>query len=72
MKEKLKENVSTLHLEDEVIRKLKEKEINTVEDLWNLNRKELKQLGFSDIEVNKIVICLELYGFDLGKRIWKA
>ncbi len=72
MKEKLKENVSTLHLEDEVIRKLKEKEIKTVEDLWNLNRKELKQLGFSDIEVNKIVICLELYGFDLGKRIWKA
>ena len=72
MKEKLKENVSTLHLEDEVIRKLKEKEIKTVEDLWNLNRKELKQLGFSDIEVNKIVICLELYGLDLGKRIWKA
>lgn len=72
MKEKLKESVSTLHLEDEVIRKLKEKEIKTIEDLWNLNRKELKQLGFSDIEVNKIVICLELCGFDLGKRIWKA
>jgi len=32
MKEKLKENVSTLHLEDEVIRKLKEKEIKTVDN----------------------------------------
>lgn len=72
MKEKLKENVSTLHLDSKVIKKMKENGILTIEDLWVLKRKELKQLDFTDTEINQIVICLELYGFDLGKRIWKA
>ncbi len=72
MKERLKENVSTLKLDAEIIKKMESKEIETVEDLWKLNRKELKQLDFTDSEIHKIVICLELHGIDLGKRIWKA
>lgn len=72
MKEKLKENVSTLNLDKTIIQKMKNNGIETVEDLWKLSRKELKQKEFTDNEIHKIVICLELYGIDLGKRIWKA
>lgn len=72
MKEKLKESVSTLNLSTDIIHKMKQNEIETIEDLWKKSRKELKQLGFTDNEIHKIVICLELYGIDLGKRIWKA
>lgn len=72
MKEKMKEKVSTLRLDSEIIQKMETNEILTIEDLWTLNRKDLKQLKFTDTEINKIVICLELHGIDLGKRIWKA
>ncbi len=72
MKEKLKESVSTLKLSSDIIEKMVQNKIETIEDLWKKNRKELKQLGFTDSEIHKIVICLELYGIDLGKRIWKA
>ncbi len=72
MKEKLKENVNTLNLEETLIDKMEKNKILTIEDLWKLKRKDLKELKFTDSEINKIVICLELYGIDLGKRVWKA
>ncbi len=72
MKEKLKENVNTLHLDSIIIKKMLANNIMTIEDLWKLKRKDLKELNFTDSEINKIVICLELYGIDLGKRVWKA
>ncbi len=72
MKEKLKESVTTLNLDKEILKKMENNKIETIEDLWKLNRKELKQLSFTDTDIHKIVICLELYGIDLGKRIWKA
>lgn len=72
MKEQLKKSVSTLKISPDILEKMVQNKIETIEDLWKKSRKELKQLGFTDGEIHKIVICLELYGIDLGKRIWKA
>ena len=44
MKEKLKENVNTLNLEETLIDKMEKNKNLTIEDLWKLKRKDLKEL----------------------------
>lgn len=71
MKEKLNQNVSELKLDKKTVQKLEAQELKTVNDLWHVNRKELKRAGFTDSEIHQIIIQLELYGLDLGHRVWK-
>lgn len=71
MKNILKDSITVLKFDEKLNNKLKENNIMTVEDLWLLTRKELKKKTFSDHEIHKIIIQLELHGLDLGKRIVK-
>jgi hypothetical protein len=64
------DSVSTLKLESKLINKLISKDIKIINDLWKLERKDLKNLGFSDREIKDIIISLELNGLDLGKKIY--
>ena len=54
--------------------KLKEKlslsKIKTIKDLWQLKRKDLKNLTFTDQEINELIIALQLEGLDLNKKIY--
>ncbi len=72
MKERLKQSISVLKIDSNIVDKLVNNNINTIEDIWVLTKRDLKQMGFKDIEIHQISIHLELYGIDLGKRIWKA
>ena len=62
--------IENLKLEQKIIKKLKEKNLTTIKDIWVLKRKELKEKEFNDSEINSIVIALELEGLDLNKKIY--
>lgn len=60
--------LTKLELDDKILKKLKKNNINSMEELWNLDRKTLKHLNFSYEEINSIAIKLQLKGLDLNKR----
>lgn len=60
--------INSLSLDKDLILKLKEVNINNVEDLWSLKRSDLKSKKFTNDEINKIIISLQLIGLDLNKR----
>ena len=61
-------DISKLSLSKELINKLKDKELNYIEDVWVLKRIDLKNMGFSNDEINDIIISLQLIGLDLNKK----
>lgn len=66
----LSEMIEILKLNNKILTTLKTNNINTVEDLWNLKRKEVKDFGLSDSEISQITIQLQLYGIDLNKKVY--
>jgi hypothetical protein len=66
----LKMDIIELNLNDSILKKLKCKGILIVEDLWKLKRKDLKNLGFSDMEISQIIVKLQLNAIDLNKKIY--
>lgn len=71
MKEVLGKKISSFRLDKELVQKLTINGVENLGDLWSLTRKDLKNKGFVDHEIQQIIVLLELYGYDLGKRIWK-
>ncbi len=64
------ENINTLNVTSNIIKTLQENNINTINDLWLLTRKDLKTIGLTDKEIKQIVISLQLKGIDLNKKIY--
>jgi len=60
--------IESLELSTSITNKLKDKKILFVEDLWKLNRENLKKIGFDNYEINDIIIKLQLKGLDLNKK----
>lgn len=71
MKEKkLNVDLEFLNIKSDIVAILKANDINTIEDLWQLKRKELKKLELSDSDINNIIIKLQLYGIDINRKIY--
>ena len=51
-------SLETLEIDTEIIKKLKQNNIYEVKDLWNLKRKNLKELGLTDQEIKHFTIKL--------------
>ena len=66
----LGKNIEELQLNSKILNKLKEKNIMIIKDLWKMQRKELKQLGFSDSEISQIIIKLQLHAIDLNRKVY--
>lgn len=66
----LEKDIEFLEFDNKITNKLKEHNINIIRDLWVMKRNELKYLGFSDYEINQIIIKLQLHGIDHNKRIY--
>lgn len=66
----LNSDISILGLDDNILDKLRLNELNSVNELYCLGRKDLKTLKLSDNEINQIIIKLQLNGFDLNKKIY--
>lgn len=58
-----------LDFEKVILDKLSLNNIDSIGKLWQMNRKELKNIGFTYEEINKIAIKLQLRGLDLNKKI---
>ena len=66
----LEKTVEELGLDKKIITVLKENDIEHIEDLWKLKRKDLKEFKFSDSEITSITIKLQLFGLDLNKKVY--
>lgn len=64
------EFIDILDLDEDILKILKDNQINIIRDLWILNRKKLKELGLKDNDIKQIVIKLQLLGLDLNKRVY--
>ena len=56
-----------LDFEKVILDKLSLNNIDSIEKLWEMNKKELKNIGFTYEEIKKIAIKLQLRGLDLNK-----
>ncbi len=57
-----------MNLDKKLSDKLKENNIVNVRDLWVKKRKDLKTMKLSDVEINKVIVQLQLNGYDLNKK----
>lgn len=65
----LDKKIGLIDIDEKYVKKLNDNKIYLVKELFILNRKKLKQIGFADTEINKIIIKLQLIGLDLnGKK----
>ncbi len=71
MKDLLNNSINVLHLSKSIENKLIENNINIVNDLWILNRNNLKNI-LSDKEITDVIIKLQLNGLDLNKKVYKV
>lgn len=58
-----------LDFEKVILDKLILNNIDSIGKLWQMNRKELKNIEFTYEEINKIAIKLQLRGLNLNKKI---
>lgn len=71
MKEYLVYDIVDFINDDKISNILISNNILKVGELWNLKRKDLKEFGLNDNQINKIIIKLQLLGIDLNKKICK-
>ena len=57
--------IEILKLNSEITNTLKDNKINTIEQLTNLSRTQLKELGLYGYQISEIELRLQLEGFDL-------
>ena len=58
-----------LDFEKVILDKLILNNIDSIGKLWQMNRKDLKNIGFTYEEIKKIAIKLQLRRLDLNKKI---
>ena len=68
---KLKDKIETLGLEKEIVADLHRLNIYTVRELWECQKKTLKENGFSTSEIAQIKVKLQLESLDLNKKKYK-
>lgn len=66
----INENIKILDLDKEIVDILKENNIVTIDNLWVMTRKKLKEIGLKDNDIKQIIIKLQLLGLDLNKRVY--
>jgi hypothetical protein len=64
----LEKDLTYLILDSKIIELLNNNNINNINDLWGLTRKDLKNLKISDKDIHNIIVQLQLNGLDLNKR----
>lgn len=66
----LKTSIKEMYFEKSIEEKLLANHIETLENLWNIKRKELKEKQFCDSEINQIQIKLQLNGIDFNRKVY--
>lgn len=68
MRDILEKSISILNIKKDVFSKLILNKIEIIFDLCNYSRIELVDLGFTNEEVNEIIVRLQLAGLDLKRN----
>lgn len=66
----INDDIINLNLTSSLTKKLKSLNLNIINDIWILKRKDLKEKGLTDSEIKSIIISLQLEGLDLNKKIY--
>ncbi len=66
----LDEKVISVFDDEKTLDIFSENNINFIKDLWILKRKNLKDIGLNDTQINSIIIKLQLHGLDINKKIY--
>ena len=66
----LEKEIEELNLDKKIINILKQNNIVYIKNVWQLKRQDLKKLELTDSDITQISIKLQLYGFDLNKKIY--
>ncbi len=66
----LEKSISELGINEKIRKIFEQENLNQIKDVWNLKRKDLKELGLSDNEIHQVVVKLQLYGIDLNKKVY--
>lgn len=66
----IEDKIEKLMISTKLKEKLSLSKIKTIKDLWQLKRKDLKNLTFTDQEINELIIALQLEGLDLNKKVY--
>ena len=69
-KDVLNKKITIDDFDSKIVGILLKENINTIYDLWNLTRKDLKKMGLTDSDINLVIIKLQLMGLDLNKKIY--
>ena len=64
----LKEDLSILNLNDDVMQRLEENNIMKVEDLCSMTKADLRNINFEQSDISTIEIKLQLNGLDIKKK----
>ena len=66
----LEKSISILELESSIEEKLRNLNIEKINDLWECKLVFLKENKFTNNEINQIRIKLQLKGIDINKKIY--
>lgn len=66
----LDEKVISVFDDEKILGIFSKNNINFIKDLWILKRKNLKDIGLTDMQINSIIIKLQLHGLDINKKIY--
>ena len=64
----LKEDLSILNLNDDVMQRLEDNNIMKVEDLCSMTKADLRNINFEQSDISTIEIKLQLNGLDIKKK----
>lgn len=62
--------IETTNINIKIVKVLNDYNIQTIYDLWNLSRKDLKKMGLNDSDIYMVIVQLQLMGLDLNKKIY--
>jgi len=71
MDKQVVEKIEKLNLDKDIEVILKKSNVNTMQDIWKLKRKELKNIGLRDYQINHIIIKMQLNGLDLNEKMYE-
>lgn len=70
MDKQVEEKIEKLNLNEDIEIILKNNNVNTMQDIWKLKRRELKNIGLKDSQINHIIIKMQLEGLDLNEKMY--
>lgn len=64
----LNDDIELLNIDEPIIKILKKHNVLIVEQLWNLKRNDLKEMGLESLEIKHIKIKMQLHSLDINRK----